>query len=55
MQYSLCVKVLAGCWGCLQELKQHQKADRQEIERLRGLFSKTVSVVWQIFGPLACR
>jgi hypothetical protein len=39
----------------LQELKQYQNADEQEIERLRGLFVRTSSVVWQVFGAIACR
>jgi hypothetical protein len=40
---------------CLQELKQYQNADAQEIKRLRGQFVQTAAVVWQVFGPEACR
>jgi hypothetical protein len=43
------------CFGCLQELKQYQNADKQEIERLRRLFKDTTAVVWHVFGADACR
>jgi hypothetical protein len=43
------------CCCCLPELKQHQNADKQEIDRLRRQFKDMTAVVWQVFGPDSCR
>ncbi|KIZ00823.1 hypothetical protein MNEG_7138 [Monoraphidium neglectum] len=39
----------------IEELVQHHQADTAELKRLEAMFKNTTSVVWQIWGPEACR
>lgn len=42
-------------FAAMQELVQHHQADTAELKRLEAMFKNTTSVVWQIWGPEACR